>query len=101
MSRIEALGQVITSLNAELAALKAFDIVALAEATDIKEQRIALLASGQDNPLSTEERALAEEAMRLNELARVYVNLMSANVRQRLEALTGTAPVAYTPRAAA
>jgi len=95
------LAQVIASLNAELAALRAFDIAALAEATDIKERGIALLASGQDNPLTPDERALAEQAMRLNEQARVYVNLMSANVRQRLEALTGTMPVAYAPRAAA
>ena len=33
----------------------------------------------------------------LNETARVYVNLMSANVRQRLEQLTGQRSVAYAP----
>ena len=39
--------------------------------------------------------------MRLNETARVYVNLMSANVKQRLETLTGVRPVAYSAARAA
>lgn len=101
MTRTDALKAVIDSLQAELAALKSFDIEALARATGDKEARLGALAARNDNPLSPEDRALAEEAMRLNETARVYVNLMSANVRQRLEALTGIAPVAYAPRAAA
>lgn len=97
MTRTDALKAVIASLHEELAALKSFDIDALAAATAEKEGRIGALAARNDNPVSTEERALAEEAMRLNETARVYVNLMSANVKQRLEALTGTRPVAYAP----
>ncbi|MFD1610244.1 flagellar protein FlgN [Sphingomonas tabacisoli] len=97
MTRTEALKAVIASLQNELAALKSFDIEALAAATAEKEGRIGVLAARNDNPVSTEERALAEEAMRLNETARAYVNLMSANVKQRLEALTGIRPVAYAP----
>jgi hypothetical protein len=97
MTRTDALKAVIASLEAELAALKAFDIDALAAATVEKDGRIGALAARNDNPLSTEERALAEQAKQLNETARVYVNLMSANVKQRLEALTGQKPVAYAP----
>lgn len=97
MTRTDALKAVIASLQAELDALKSFDIEALAAATVEKEGRIGVLAARNDNPISAEERVLAEEAMRLNETARVYVNLMSANVKQRLEALTGIKPVAYAP----
>jgi len=97
MTRTDALKAVIHSLQAELAALKSFNVEALAVATAEKEGRVGVLAARNDNPLSAEERALAEEAMRLNETARAYVNLMSANVRPRLEALTGQKPVAYAP----
>jgi hypothetical protein len=97
MTRTDALKAVIASLEDELAALKSFDIDALAAATAEKEGRIGVLAARNDNPISAEERMLAEEAMRLNETARIYVNLMSANVKQRLEALTGIKPVAYAP----
>src|SRR6476659_1024618 len=97
MTRTEALKAVIASLQDEMAALKSFDIEALAAATAEKEGRIGALAARNDNPVSAEERALAEEAMQLNETARVYVNLMSANVRERLERLTGHKPVAYAP----
>ena len=97
MTRTDALKAVIVSLQEELAALKSFDIEALAAATAEKHGRIGVLAARNDNPISAEERALAEEAMRLNETARVYVNLMSANVKQRLETLTGNKPVAYAP----
>ncbi len=97
MTRTEALKAVIASLETELAALKAFDIDALAAATAEKDNRIGALAARNDNPLSSEERALAEQAKQLNETARVYVNLMSANVKQRLEALTGQKQVAYAP----
>ena len=97
MTRTDALKAVIASLQTELAALKAFDIEALAVATAEKEGRIGVLAARNDNPLSAEDRALAEEAMRLNETARAYVNLMGANVKQRLEALTGIKSVAYAP----
>jgi hypothetical protein len=97
MTRTDALKAVIASLEAELAALKAFDIEALAAATAEKDGRIGALAARNDNPLSAEERALAEQAKQLNETARVYVNLMAANVKQRLEALTGQKQVAYAP----
>ena len=97
MTRTEALKAVIASLETELAALKAFDIDALAAATAEKDNRIGALAARNDNPLSSEERALADQAKQLNETARVYVNLMSANVKQRLEALTGQKQVAYAP----
>lgn len=97
MTRTDALKAVIASLNEELAALKGFDIEALAAATAEKECHIGALAARNDNPVSAEERALAQEAMQLNETARAYVNLMSANVKQRLEALTGIRPVAYSP----
>ncbi len=97
MTRTDALKAVIASLEAELAALKAFDIEALAAATAEKDGRIGMLAARNDNPLSAEERALAEQAKQLNETARVYVNLMAANVKQRLEALTGHKQVAYAP----
>jgi hypothetical protein len=97
MTRTDALKAVIASLEDELAALKSFDIDALAAATAEKEGRIGVLAARNDNPISAEERMLAEEAMRLNETARIYVNLMSANVKQRLEALTGIKPDAYAP----
>lgn len=101
MTRTDALKAVIASLETELAALKRFDIDALAAATAEKESRIGALSARNDNPLSDDERMLAEEAMRLNETARVYVNLMSANVKQRLESLTGIRPVAYAPARAA
>lgn len=97
MTRMDALKAVIASLQDELTALKGFDIDALAAATTAKEGRIGALAARNDNPVSAEERALVEEAMRLNETARSYVNLMSANVKQRLEMLTGVKPVAYAP----
>lgn len=96
MTRVDALKAVIASLEEELAALKRFDIAALAMATAEKEGRIGALSARNDNPLSDEERMLAEQAKTLNETARTYVNLMSANVRGRLEQLTGQKAVAYS-----
>lgn len=97
MTRAEALRSVIDSLNAEIAALKALDLDALVAATATKETGIARLA-GADEPVTEEVRALAQEAAALNETARVFVNLMSANVRRRLEAITGAAPASYRPQ---
>ena len=54
MSRSDALKAVIASLETELAALKRFDIDALAAATAEKETRIGALAARNDNPLSDE-----------------------------------------------
>ena len=48
-------------------------------------------------PAGPELRELAEEANRLNETCRIYVNLMAANVRRRLQSLTGNAGTAYRP----
>ena len=99
MSRVEALGAVIAALREEIAALKALDLDALVAATATKEAGLAGLAGDwADEPISDEVRALAQEAASLNETARVFVNLMSANVRQRLDALTGAAPAAYRPQ---
>ena len=47
--------------------------------------------------LSADVDTLADEANRLNETARIYVNLMAANVRRRLQNLTGTGGNAYAP----
>lgn len=98
MSRTDALRSVIDSLNAEIAALKRLDLDALVAATTTKEAGIADLAGAGADSISAEERALAQEAAALNETARVFVNLMSANVRRRLEALTGAAPASYKPQ---
>lgn len=99
MSRAAALKAVIAALRDEIAALKALDLDALVAATATKENGLADLAGDwAGEPVSDEIRALAQEAASLNETARVFVNLMSANVRQRLEALTGTAPAAYRPQ---
>jgi hypothetical protein len=55
-------------------------------------------AANDDDPaLSPELKALAEEAHRLNETCRIYVNLMAANVRRRLQALTGNSLPSYRP----
>jgi hypothetical protein len=40
-------------------------------------------------------RELAEEAHRLNETARIYCNLLAANVRRRLQILAGDAAGGY------
>ncbi|HVF94354.1 MAG TPA: flagellar protein FlgN, partial [Sphingomonas sp.] len=42
-------------------------------------------------------RELADEANRLNETCRIYVNLMAANVRRRLQLLTGESGAGYRP----
>ncbi len=91
MTRHDALIRVIEALHAEIAALKANDVAALERATREKLMGIeAVGAANDDNPaLAGELKALAEEAHRLNESCRIYVNLMAANVRRRLTALTG------------
>ena len=102
MNRIDALRQVVESLHAEIAALKRFDVAALAEATDAKQSGLGLIAGPWDAAdVDDEVRALAQEAQTLNETARIYVNLMSANVRCRLETLTGLSAAVYSPRHAA
>ena len=44
---------------------------------------------------------LAREANRLNETCRIYVNLMAANVRRRLQVLAGSGAQSYRPQGSA
>lgn len=97
MGRRDALIRVIESLHAEIAALKLNDVAALELATAAKLEGIELVAANDDEPVTPELRELAEEAHRLNETCRIYVNLMSANVRRRLNALTGDRGQGYRP----
>ena len=83
----------------EIAALKANDVVALERATVEKLAGIEAVAAFGEAPAGPELRALAEEAHRLNETCRIYVNLMAANVRRRLQNLTGAAGAASGYRA--
>ena len=95
MTRREALIGVIDTLHAEIAALKANDVAGLERATSAKLSAIETLQRLGDGPAGPELRGLAEEADRLNETCRVYVNLMAANVRRRLQLLTGDGGNAY------
>ncbi len=93
-TRRDALIAVIEALHAEIAALKVNDVAALERATADKLAGIEAVAAFGQAPAGDELRALAEEAHRLNETCRIYVNLMAANVRRRLQTLTGAAGVA-------
>ena len=89
MTRRDALVGTIDALHAEIAALKANDVAGLERATADKLgwlDRVAALGTG---PAGPDLRELADEANRLNETCRIYVNLMAANVRRRLQTLTG------------
>ena len=97
MTRRDALIGVIESLHQEIAALKSNDIAALERATQEKLRGLEEVASLGTGPAGPELRDLAEEANRLNETCRIYVNLMAANVRRRLQVLTGDAGAAYRP----
>jgi len=101
MKRRDALIQIIDSLHAEIAAMQANDVTALEMATARKLQGIEAVAANDDVPLDAELETLAREAQRLNETARIYVNLMSANVRRRIDQLTGGGLPAYRPGIAA
>ena len=98
MNRRDALVRVIEALHAEIAALKSNDVVSLERATADKLagiEQVALLGTG---PAGPDIRELADEANRLNETCRIYTNLMAANVRRRLQTLTGDGAVAgYRP----
>ena len=94
-TRRDALIAVIEALHAEIAALKTNDVRALEQATTDKLMRIEAVAAFGDTPPETETRALAEEAQRLNDTCRIYVNLMAANVRRRLQLLSGQNGGAY------
>ena len=87
----EALIRVIEALHAEIGALKANDVAALERATADKLVHLEAVAAAGTGPAGPELRELADEANRLNETCRIYVNLMAANVRRRLQTLTGEA----------
>ena len=95
MNRRDALVRVIDLLHAEIDALKANDINALERATGNKLKAIDTLKSLGDGPATPELRVLAKEADRLNDTCRIYVNLMAANVRRRLQLLSGQGGNAY------
>ena len=101
MTRRDALIRVIDALHAEIAALKINDVVGLERATHQKLAAIEEVANLGTGPAGPELRELADEANRLNETCRIYVNLMAANVRRRLQVLTGNASPAYRPTLAA
>lgn len=95
MTRRDALISVIEALHAEIAALKANDVAALEAATRAKLAGIDLVAAREHEPATPEIRELAGEVHRLNETCRIYVNLMAANVRRRLQILTGSNGAGY------
>jgi hypothetical protein len=95
MTRRDALVSVIDLLHEEIAALKANDVAALERATAAKLDAIETLRALGDGPAGPDLRALAEEADRLNETCRIYVNLMAANVRRRLQILSGNSGQPY------
>ncbi|RXD05013.1 flagellar protein FlgN [Sphingomonas sp. UV9] len=98
MTRRDALIRVIDALHAEIAALKSNDVASLERATADKLAGIEQIATLGTGPAGTEIRELADEANRLNETCRIYTNLMAANVRRRLQTLTGDSAVAgYRP----
>ena len=88
-TRRDALVRVIDALHGEIAALKANDVAALERWTADKLVGIDQLASLGTGPAGPDLRELADEANRLNETCRIYVNLMAANTRRRLQTLTG------------
>ena len=100
MNRRESLIRVIDLLHAEIAALKSNDVAALERATREKLTAIEAIAAAGDGPAGPDIRELADEANRLNETCRIYTNLMAANVRRRLQMLTGAAGSGYGRSAA-
>ena len=98
MTRRDALIRVIDALHAEIDALKSNDVASLERATADKLAGIEQIATLGTGPAGTEIRELADEANRLNETCRIYTNLMAANVRRRLQTLTGDGAIAgYRP----
>jgi hypothetical protein len=95
MTRRDALIRVIDTLHSEIDALKSNDVAGLEKATSAKLVAIETLRSLGDGPAGPELRELADEADRLNDTCRIYVNLMAANVRRRLQLLTGEGGNAY------
>ncbi|MCA1481242.1 hypothetical protein, partial [Bradyrhizobium sp. NBAIM08] len=72
---------------------KTNDVASLERATRDKLAGIEAIAAAGTGPAGDELRELADEAHRLNETARIYTNLMAANVRRRLQTLTGEAGI--------
>jgi hypothetical protein len=101
MTKRDALLRVIDALHDEIAALKKNDVVGLERATSVKLAGIEAIAAAGTGPAGDDLRELADEANRLNETCRIYVNLMAANVRRRLQTLTGEAGAGYRPTMAA
>jgi len=101
MTRRDALIGVIEALHAEIEALRTNDVAALEKATAIKLAGLEQVAALGTGPAGPDLRELADEANRLNETCRIYVNLMAANVRRRLQVLTGNSAAAYRPTVAA
>ena len=97
MTRRDALIDVIEALHAEIAALKSNDVATLEHATRVKLVAIEATAAHDGEPATAEIRELAGEAHRLNETCRIYVNLMAANARRRLQNLTGAGTMPYRP----
>ena len=97
MTRRDALIGVIEALHAEIAALKANDVAGLERATTTKLGFIDSVALYDGEAPSAEVKELAAEAHRLNETCRIYTNLMTANVRRRLQVLSGQAAPSYSP----
>ena len=97
MTRRDALLHVIDALHDEIAALKDNNVHALERATATKLAGIEAIAAAGTGPAGSELRELADEANRLNETCRIYVNLMAANVRRRLQTLTGESGAGYRP----
>ena len=95
MNRRDSLIRVIDALHAEIAALKSNDVAALECATRDKLSGIEEIALAGQGPAGPDLRELADEANRLNETCRIYVNLMAANVRRRLQMLSGDGGAAY------
>lgn len=91
-TRRDWLVRVIEALHAEIAALKTNDIDGLERATQTKLVAIEALQQLGSGPVDADLRSLAEEADRLNETCRIYVNLMAANARRRLNDLGGLMP---------
>ena len=97
MNRRDALIGVIEALHSEIEALKSNDIAALEKATSAKLSGIDRIAAAPDQSRDPELDELAREANRLNETCRIYVNLMAANVRRRLQVLAGAPAQSYRP----
>ncbi len=95
MTRRDALIRVIDTLHSEIDALKSNDVAGLETATSAKLVAIETLRGLDEGPAGPELRELADEADRLNDTCRIYVNLMAANVRRRLQLLTGEGGNAY------